>query len=75
MRSSERVGEGDIPRWSKPWAAGWSAMSDVSRIEIDGQRFGQSSRPRSSRAKRQVRAIGLAAGVLAAVCVAATTWL
>ena len=75
MRSSEKAGDGGIPRWSAPWAAGWSAMSDISRIEIEERGFDQGRRTRRPHAKRRVRAIGVAAGVLAAACLAVTTWL
>ena len=75
MRSSKRAGDGGIPRWSAPWAAGWSAMSDVSRIEVASQGFKDGAQPRQAHSRRNGRAIGLAVGVFAAVCVAATTWL
>ncbi len=60
-----------IPRWSAPWAAGWSAMSDLSRIETDPQNFHRRGNA-SDRAGpvRRARGIGLAVSVLTAILVA-----
>ena len=61
-----------IPRWSAPWAAGWSSMSDISRIETEAQSFHRqadvSHRPKPM---RRLRGIGLVAGALTAMSVAA----
>ena len=75
MRSSEKANDRGIPRWSAPWAAGWAAMSDVSRIDVANQAFKDGARPRHPHARGNGRTIGLAIGVFAAVCVVATTWL
>ena len=68
-RHDENTG---IPRWSAPWAAGWSAMSDISRIENDPQNFRGGEGNASPRANpvRRARGIGLAVSVLTAILVA-----
>lgn len=60
-----------VPRWTAPWAAGWTAMSDVSRIEIDRARFENDVQQRWSassgtRSLRRMRAVGLTTGAIAA---------
>jgi len=64
-----------VPRWSAPWAAGWSAMSDISRIEVDTDRENSHASPNAGKARRGARGFGLAAGALTAMVVAATVWL
>ena len=62
-----------IPRWSAPWAAGWSAMSDISRIETDPQNFhGNRSASQRPNPVRRARALRALAGVLTVGLVAAT---
>jgi hypothetical protein len=66
----------NIPRWAAPWAAGWSSMSDISRIETDAQSLHrQADVSHRSKPLRRVRVIGLAAGALTAMWVAATVLL
>jgi hypothetical protein len=61
-----------IPRGSAPWAAGWTAMSDISRIETDVQGFnGQAQVSRRANPLRRTRAIGLAVGALTTIGFAA----
>lgn len=74
MGTTRRDNSTGIPRWSAPWAAGWSAMSDISRIETEKPGFGLNREVQHSRAKRRVSTVGLAAG-LVAVYVAAALWL
>ena len=62
----------DIPQQSALWAAGWTAMSDLSRIECDQNWFDAGlKRPRrissGRKSSERVRAIGLTAGALSAV--------
>ncbi len=59
-------------RESAPWAAGWTAMSDISRIETDAPRFtGQAKVSRRAHPLRRARAIGLAVGALTTLGVVA----
>ena len=60
------------PRGSAPWAAGWTAMSDISRIETHAQRFNELAKvPRQAHPLRGNRAIGLAIGALTTIGIAA----
>lgn len=71
MRMRHDESTNGIPRWSAPWAAGWSAMSDISRIETDSQNsHGQSNASPRANPVRRARGIGLVVSVLAAVLVA-----
>mgnify|MGYP003542582269 CR=1 FL=1 len=68
----ENQSNGGIPRWSRPWAAGWTAMSDISRIEVDHQRSRRSTHAHA----RHLRAVGLAMVAIATVVSAsAVVWL
>ena len=61
-----------IPRRSAPWAAGWTAMSDISRIETEAPRFnGQAKVSRRAHPLRGTRAIGLVVVALTTIGVAA----
>ena len=63
----------NIPRWSAPWAAGWSSMSDISRIETDAERGSSlANEPHATNPRERTRALGLAAAALAALSIAAT---
>ena len=63
----------NIPRCSAPWAAGWSSMSDISRIETDSEHHGSlANEPHHANPRERTRALGLAAAALAAVSIAAT---
>ena len=66
----------DVPRWSRPWAAGWTAMSDISRIEVDNQSAHKSTHASSRAHARHLRAIGLVVVAIATVVSAsAVVWL
>jgi len=72
----ENQSNGGIPRWSKPWAAGWTAMSDISRIEVDNQGARRSTHASSRAHARHLRAVGLAMVAIATVVSAsAVVWL
>ena len=62
----------NIPRWSAPWAAGWSSMSDISRIETEADRGSLANEPHNANPRGRTRALGLAVAALAAVSIAAT---
>ena len=65
-----------IPRWSAPWAAGWSSMSNISRIEKRAQNcHTQADVSHRPKPLRRVRGIGFVAGALTAACIAATVLL
>ena len=67
---------GGIPHWSRPWAAGWTAMSDISRIEVDNQSARRSTHASSRARARHLRAVGLAMVAIATVVSAsAVVWL
>ena len=71
MPSRHDENSNGIPRWSAPWAAGWSAMSDISRIETDPQNFrGQDNASPRANPVQRARGIGLAVSVLTAILVA-----
>jgi len=76
MKSTHDNGTSGVPRWSAPWAAGWSAMSDLSRVETDVQSFHtRAPQPDQANPVRRNRAFGLVAGTLAAVWIVAAIWL
>ena len=62
----------NIPRWSAPWAAGWSSMSDISRIETEADRGSLAYEPHHANPRERTRALGVAVAALAAVSIAAT---
>ena len=67
---------GGIPPWSRPWAGGWTAMSDISRIEVDNQSARRSTHASSRAHARQLRAIGLAmVAIVTVVSASAVVWL
>lgn len=75
MRHKSQSNAG-IPSWSRPWAAGWTAMSDVARIEVDSQRNGESTLASAPARPRHLRAIGLAVVAIATgLSVSAVVWL
>ena len=71
MRSRHDENMSSNPRGSAPWAAGWTAMSDISRIETDTQRFNEQAKvSRRAHPLRGIRAIGLTVGALTTIGVA-----
>ena len=75
MQSRHDENTTGIPRWSAPWAAGWSAMSDISRIETDTHGFNGQAKTHRTHPWRRMRFIGLTAGALTAAWVAAAVLL
>ena len=72
----ENQSYGGSPRWSRPWAAGWTAMSDISRIEVDTQSARRSTHASSRAHARHLRAVGLVMVAIATVVSAsAVVWL